>query len=140
MKNILHSALNNFFVHMVGIELEIKDIFEVRECYISKIELKGDINYDAYLFSTVGFLQKMSSIFLFIDDPDEDTLKDLNNEMLNIVIGNAKCIYSEIGTHFAISTPKFIGIGEKLLNLKEISFSSAIYESEEIKISLMERQ
>jgi len=78
---------------------------EVKEGFVSKIEINGDLNFDVYILIPKKTLD-LVSISLFGDD-DYD-LADLTNEIANLIIGNAKVVAAEEGVSFNISTPEFL--------------------------------
>jgi len=88
---------------------------EVKEGFVSKIEIKGDLNFDVYILIPKKTLD-LVSISLFGDD-DYD-LADLTNEIANLIIGNAKVVAEE-EVSFDISTPEF-------LDEKKIDFDTKV--------------
>jgi len=92
------------FAKNLGLNLDTcKD--EVKEGFVSKIEINGDLNFDVYILIPKKTLD-LVSISIFGDD-DYD-LADLTNEIANLIIGNAKVVAAEEGVSFNISTPEFL--------------------------------
>jgi len=87
--------------------------------FVSKIDIKGDINKGIYIFAPKKTLDKIS--MLLFGDTDYD-LKDLTNEIANLIVGNAKVIASDENVNFNISTPEFVDIKDiKYENRKDYS-------------------
>jgi len=103
MEKFFIKAADNF-AKSLGLSFDkCKD--EVKEGFVSKIEINGDLNFDVYILIPKKTLD-LVSISLFGDD-DYD-LADLTNEIANLIIGNAKVVAGEEGVSFNISTPEFL--------------------------------
>ena len=103
MEKFFIKAAENFAKNL-GLNLDTcKD--EVKEGFVSKIEINGDLNFDVYILIPKKTLD-LVSISIFGDD-DYD-LADLTNEIANLIIGNAKVVAAEEGVSFNISTPEFL--------------------------------
>jgi len=103
MEKFFIKAAENFAKNL-GLNLDTcKD--EVKEGFVSKIEINGDLNFDVYILIPKKTLD-LVSISIFGDD-DYD-LADLTNEIANLIIGNAKVVAAEGGVSFNISTPEFL--------------------------------
>ena len=103
------------FVESLGAKFGICDR-EIKDGFISKIEVEGDKNYEIYLSFPKSALDKISLILF--GDLDYD-LKDLLKEIANIIVGKAKVVASIKNVHFNISIPEF-------LEDKKISFDDKI--------------
>ena len=77
---------------------------EVKEGFISEIDIRGDENLDIFLVLPKDVLDKVSE--LLFGDTNYD-VEDLAKEIANLIIGNAKVLASEEDIHFNITTPKF---------------------------------
>ena len=89
---------------------------DVKDGYISKIEVEGDLNYEIFLSFPKSTLDKVS-ILLFEDE--EYDLEDLLKEIANLIVGKAKVVASNKEIHFNISIPEF-------LDKKEISYDDKV--------------
>ena len=80
--------------------------------YISSLAFscEGD-KFTLYVVSTLQFLQKVSSIMLFDDEPSEEVLQDITKELANLVAGVAKVSANKNNVAFGIATPLFVGSG-----------------------------
>jgi len=110
MINFINESVKEF-IESVGGEYNNCEK-EVKEGFIGKIEVEGDLNYDVYLKFPKYTLDIVSEL-LFGDE--EYDLEDLLKEIVNIVVGKAKVFASNKNIHFDISIPEFI-------EQKEISF------------------
>jgi len=105
-KFFIEAAKN--FANSLGLEInECKE--EVKQGYVSKIEISGDLNYDVYLLVPGKVLSKVSFIFFCEEECD---IEDMTNEIANLIVGNAKVLAKEDGVSFNISTPTFLGDGK----------------------------
>jgi CheY-specific phosphatase CheX len=96
VKNYLSSLESDFS------ECENKNI----NGYVSKVEIKGDKEADIYV---VMPKKKLDYISMYWFDNMDYNIKDLTNEIANLIIGNAKIIASKKNINFNISTPEFLG-------------------------------
>jgi len=107
MEKFFIEAAKNF-ANSLGLEInDCKE--EVKQGYVSKIEISGDLNYDVYLLIPGKALSKVSFIFFCEEECD---IEDMTNEIANLIVGNAKVVASEEGVSFNISTPTFLGDGK----------------------------
>jgi uncharacterized protein YneR len=98
MKVILIRAIRNLFVGQIDLKPQPhkKDLLK-GEHYITKIELASDSEVHYFnLVSSKELLKQVSSVMLFEDEPDEETLKDMASEVTNLVIGNAKVLVEDV--------------------------------------------
>lgn len=115
-----------YFVHNVLMsDLNVYEGKVEEEAYASSIKINGDENYDIQVYIGEKSLKKMSSLFLYNDEPDEEILIDLVNEIANVIVGRAKVEASEkLDLKFDISTPQYLGDKEEIPNNDfEINFS-----------------
>ena len=117
MEKFFIKAAENF-ANSLGLSFD-KCKNEVKEGFVSKIEINGDLNFDVYILIPKKTLD-LVSISLFGDD-DYD-LADLTNEIANLIIGNAKVVAGEEGVSFNISTPEFLD-KEKINYDKKVDLS-----------------
>jgi len=119
MERFLDKAVENF-INSIGGKLGKCDNLH-EDGFVSKIEINGDINKGIYIFVPKETLDKIS--MLLFGDTDYD-LKDLTNEIANLIVGNAKVIASDENVHFNISTPEFLDIKDiKYKNRKNYSIN-----------------
>ncbi|MDE6978827.1 MAG: chemotaxis protein CheX [Helicobacter sp.] len=80
--------------------------------YISSLAFscEGD-KFTLYVVSTLQFLQHISSVMLFDDEPSEEILQDISKELANLVAGVAKVSANKNSVAFGIATPLFVGAG-----------------------------
>ena len=123
MEKFLDKAVENF-VKSIGGELgECKSSHE--DGFVSKIEIKGDLDQGVYIFVPKETLDKIS--MLLFGDTDYD-LKDLTNEIANLIVGNAKVIAADNNVHFNISTPEFVDIKDiQYKNRKDYSIDGECF-------------
>ena len=117
MDKFLDKAVENFVESIGGKLGKCKNIHN--DGVISEIKVQGDVNKGVYIFVPKETLDKIS--MLLFGDTDYD-LKDLTNEIANLIVGNAKVIASGENVNFNISTPKFLDIKDiKYENRKDYS-------------------
>ncbi len=125
LKKAIILATEHFVHNTLDVDLNVYEGKVEEDAYASCISITGDENYDITIFIGKKSLEKMSTLFLFIEDPDEETRRDLVNEIANVVVGRAKVEASaKLGLHFDISTPEFLGNNKSIPdNDFEINFS-----------------
>ncbi|PAF46845.1 chemotaxis protein CheX [Helicobacter sp. 12S02634-8] len=84
-------------------------IMPLKRGYLSSIEML-ESGIITYLCCNKPFLQILCKHFLLDENPTQDTLMDMSQELANLIIGRAKVITKQKGGNFNISTPKFLGI------------------------------
>ncbi|MCV6608015.1 MAG: chemotaxis protein CheX [Campylobacterales bacterium] len=108
-------ATEYFAKNVLMTELSVTDSRVGDGVYCSSIDVIGSENYTFFIYICNKSLTKMSSLFLYVDEPDETTKRDLVCEIANVIVGRAKVEASEkFDYKFDISTPKFIGTDEKV--------------------------
>ena len=123
MDKFLDKAVENFINSIGGNFTECKNIHN--DGFVSKIDIKGDINKSVYLFIPKETLDKVS--MLLFGEIDYD-LEDLTNEIANLIVGNAKVIASDENVNFNISTPQFLDIKDiKYENRKDYSIDGECF-------------
>jgi hypothetical protein len=75
--------------------------------FVSKIEINGDKNMDIFLVLPKKKLDLVSERF-FGSNEDYD-LRDLCNEIANLIVGTSKNVADEFGVNYDISVPEFLG-------------------------------
>jgi len=123
MDKFFDKAVENF-VNSIGGKIG-KCEHSHEDGFVSKIKINGDINKDIYIFVPKKTLDKISKLVL--GDTDYD-LKDLTNEIANLVVGNAKVIAADSDVNFDISTPSFLDIKDiKYENRKDYSIDGECF-------------
>jgi len=110
MKNIFKEAVIEY---VNSLETDVKDCkINPHTGYVSKIEIKGDFNFDIYAVIPKSKLDYIAE-FWFGDSDDYD-VEDLTKEIINLIVGNAKVIAKNRDITFNISTPEFLGKYDKI--------------------------
>ncbi|PAF45135.1 chemotaxis protein CheX [Helicobacter sp. 11S02596-1] len=105
---IIHESF--FDIIQKSIDMMPQDsIMPLKRGYLSSIEMLQS-GIVVYLAFNKAFLKIMCKHFLSEEDPSEDALIDMAKELTNLTVGRAKVIVQEKGSHFDISTPKYLGI------------------------------
>ncbi len=102
MEKFFVKAAENF-AQSIGAEINHCES-EVKEGFISEIDIRGDENIDIFLVLPKDVLDIVSE--LLFGDTDYD-IEDLSKEIANLIVGNAKVLASDEDIHFDITTPKF---------------------------------
>ena len=102
MEKFFVKAAENF-AKSIGAEINHCEN-EVKEGFISEIDIRGDENIDIFLVLPKDVLDSVSE--LLFGDTDYE-IEDLSKEIANLIVGNAKVLASEENIHFDINTPKF---------------------------------
>ena len=102
MEKFFIKAAENF-AKSIGAEINHCEN-EIKEGFISEIDIRGDENIDIFLILPKDVLDAVSE--LLFGDTDYD-IEDLSKEIANLIVGNAKVLASEENIHFDITTPKF---------------------------------
>ena len=109
MEKFFIEAAKNF-AKSIGAEIDHCES-EVKEGFISEIDIRGDENLDIFVVLPKDVLDEVSE--LLFGDKNYD-VEDLSKEIANLIVGNAKVLASEEDIHFDITVPKF----HKDLNIK----------------------
>lgn len=78
----------------------------LKKSFSSTITL-GD--YSLIVTINKALLKKFAQDFLDDKNPDPDTIKDMSQEITNLIIGKAKVLFEENGDIMRLGTPLFIG-------------------------------
>ncbi len=108
LKESLIEATQFFAKDVLGSEVSLFESCPMDSFYAAQIAINGDANYRVAVYINKESLTKMAYLFLFEEDPDDATLKDLIKEVTNLIVGKAKVIAAGSGLNFDISTPDFI--------------------------------
>ncbi|MCF6330181.1 MAG: chemotaxis protein CheX [Sulfurimonas sp.] len=109
MISTIIQAAENFCVHQIRQPHSThNDINEARTliAYIDINTLNSE-KYRIYLSADVGFIQRISFIFLEEEQSDEETLIDMLLETVNLIVGSAKVLAENSDNPYTIATPNF---------------------------------
>lgn len=109
---IILQAAENFCIHQIREPYTISDETHKKRTLIAYIDIEtaNGSKYRVYVACENAFVQKIAQIFLEEDASDEETLKDMVLETLNLIVGSAKVLAKETEAEFTISTPHFVAI------------------------------
>ena len=108
LKEIITKATNIFVQDALDTKAMPTQEVVQGECYVAQIDISGDENCEFFIYIDKKTLTKMAYMFLLEKNPSDEILKDLIQEIANIIIGKAKVLASEKNLNFDISTPKFV--------------------------------
>ncbi|MDR0664048.1 MAG: chemotaxis protein CheX [Helicobacteraceae bacterium] len=91
-----------------------------KRAWTASIDVIGDERWNVKIHISKPVLKKMAGLFLNIESPSDEELRDLLKEASNAVAGRAKAVASDRGLQFAISTPRFEGGSKPIRNDAEI--------------------
>jgi CheY-specific phosphatase CheX len=114
LKDAITRAVNIFVQDALDSKAKPTADFVKGKCYVAKIDIRGDENYEFFIYINKETLIKMAYMFLLEKNPTEDILKDLIKEIANIIIGKAKVLASEQKLNFDISTPDFVSTNQEI--------------------------
>jgi len=124
MLNIVIKASKEFIKHQLQRDSQLTDKIFQDIMYISYIDMHSDLNYQklrVYISLDTKLTQEIANIFLFEEESDEQTLKDMALETTNMIVGSAKVLAEEqYNSIFHISTPIFIKKDTFDLNIQNI--------------------
>jgi len=108
LKTIIRAS-ENFCIHQIRVSHSVSDIINKKRTLIAYIDIQTiePKKFRIYLASDLGFMQKISKVFLEEDESDEETLIDMTLETTNLIIGSAKVLAQSTGESFTIATPYF---------------------------------
>ncbi|MBL0707522.1 MAG: chemotaxis protein CheX [Sulfurimonas sp.] len=112
LKSII-KATENFCIHQIRTPHTIKEGISKNKTLIAYIDIEENSGkiYRVYIASEMGFIQRVSKLFLDEEDSDEETLIDMTLETTNLIVGSAKVIaIKEERNPFTIKTPHFLKI------------------------------
>ena len=115
MLSIITKAATNFCEHQIRQPYSVTNGIPKMRMFIASMNIteNGSI-HKVYVAAPQKLLQTLCEIFLFEEDCDEETLKDMLLETANMIVGSAKVIAQEEASDraFSISTPKFLEIND----------------------------
>jgi hypothetical protein len=85
--------------------------------YVSKIEIVGDKKADVYVVVPRKKLEYISEYWFGDQNFDAE---DLTNEIVNLIVGNAKLVGNEKNKNFNISTSQFLGENDKNIDFDDV--------------------
>ena len=115
MLSTITKAATNFCEHQIRKPYSLSDEMPKMRMFIASINiLENNNTHKVYVAAPTELLQTLCEIFLFEDDCDEETLKDMLLEMTNMIVGSAKVIAQEENgaKKFDIRTPVFLDIDD----------------------------
>ncbi len=101
-------SVNNYFSVLTEHESEInvpflKDIKQLElKQYTGMIGVSGNKKGYVYFSADQQLFEELISLFIGIEDPDQDDLMDMAGEISNVIAGN---IRANLGSDFIISVP-----------------------------------
>ena len=113
MLNTIIKAAENFCIHQIRINPKISDAIPKKRTLIAYIDINTQAGQKYRVYVAVGrsFVQRVAKLFLEENKSDEETLKDMNLEITNLIVGSAKVIAEQEGVNpYMISTPHFLKI------------------------------
>jgi len=135
MIKIITQAAQNFLNN--DLELSTVDSDKlVEQGYISLITATTiKDKHEVYISCCSDFLRIISDVMLFDDNPDTETMDDLNKELNNIIIGSAKVLAEQNDlASFNISTP--ISLGEKKFDIEYDATSTLSIDDKRLTIAI----
>jgi len=122
MFNIVVEASKEFITNQLEKGFNLTDINSNEIMYISYIDMTStNSKFRVYLSLDVDLTQDIANVFLFEEESDEETLKDMALETTNMIVGSAKVLAEEKDNDiFNISTPIFVKKDTFDLNVKNI--------------------
>ena len=124
MYNKALKATENFFRDILSLDIKKCKNTKAKDFFCSQINFfKADRKLTFNFYFKKETLKNISEILLFEREIDEKSMKDLTNEIANLIIGSAKVLAEneDEKSRFKISTPKFIG----LVKASDIDLSNA---------------
>jgi CheY-specific phosphatase CheX len=123
LKEIITKATNIFIQDALDSEAKPTQQIVQEACYVAKIDISGDENYEFFIYIDKKTLTTMAYMFLLEQAPSEDILQDLIQEIANIIIGKAKVLAGDKKLNFDISTPEFISSNSKASNNNDLELN-----------------
>jgi len=108
LKTIIQAS-ENFCIHQIRVAHSVSDVIPKKRTLIAYIDIQisEPKNFRVYLASDLGFMQRISKVFLEEDESDEETLIDMTLETINLIIGSAKVLAQGTDESYTIATPYF---------------------------------
>lgn len=133
MESLVFQSACSFFGNML--EYTTKQLISSEHKGLGAVlNLSGEFNGSAYIITTPYALAKMSEKFLFISDPDDETMMDLIKEVLNIIAGHVKILGEDNHLSFNISTPRYLGQWETSQCNSVVCHVCVEYEGDKVTI------
>lgn len=137
LKTIIQAS-ENFCIHQIRNPHTLSTTIPKKRTLIAHIDIqtKELKNFRVYLASDLGFMQRVTKVFLEEDESDEETLIDMTLETTNLIIGSAKVLAQSADISYTIATPCF----EKV-DIFDIEFDEAKtikIENDEMVIAIKE--
>ena len=107
MFNRILEAFEQFSTYQLAKKYNYNTIKKLeRELFIGYIDIE---HFRVFIGLDKELLQEIATIFLDEENSDLDTLKDMLNEIINLIVGSAKVISEEKDNEvYQISTPRFL--------------------------------
>ena len=107
MIHYLKEAAKNFTIHQIREEFTLTQKDESLRTVIAYIDTDHGDNKTVRVYVCVenSLLKKITELLLMEEVDDKETLCEMALETSNLIIGSAKVLAEEAGTHFSISTP-----------------------------------
>ncbi|WP_345991498.1 chemotaxis protein CheX [Sulfurimonas sp. HSL-1716] len=114
MLSTITKAATNFCEHQIRKPYSLTNEIPKMRMFIASINIMENSNtHKVYVAAPKELLEMLCGIFLFEEECDEETLKDMLMETANMIVGSAKVIAQENGMKaFDIRTPVFLDIKE----------------------------
>ena len=108
LKNIIQAS-ENFCIHQIRVAHSVSDVIPKKRMLIAYIDIQmtEPKKFRVYLASELGFMQRVSKVFLEEDESDEEALIDMTLEAINLIIGSAKVLAQGTDKSYTIETPYF---------------------------------
>ena len=109
MINTIIKAAENFCIHQIRVPHTVHDDIADAKTLIAYIDIETNSmdKYRIYLSADKAFMQRISFLFLEENESNDDTLKDILLETLNLIVGSAKVLSEDTDSPFSIKTPHF---------------------------------
>ena len=124
LEKFITAAVYDTFKKQFDINITQVQSIEVKQkYYTSSIDIVfSNTKKTILIYSSRDLLANVANILLFEENPDEDCLIDLNNEIANLVVGQSKVLASNESYNYKIATPIFDG-------LSAVTDSTLVFES-----------
>jgi len=111
MLEYIIEAAKNFSRHQLEYASDEVDQLPQMRTFIAYIDVT-DSHQKAYRIYTAyeaELMQQIANVYLFEEESDEETLREMTLEVANMIVGSAKVLSEEDGKNpFTISTPHFV--------------------------------
>jgi hypothetical protein len=112
LEKYIGEAVYDTFNKQFDLNIQNVERFSIGEkYYTSSIDIVfKDRNKTILVYCTKSLLVGIANILLFEEDPEEECITDLNNELSNLIVGHAKVLAASDNYAFTIKTPTFDGL------------------------------